>query len=94
MKYLIGAAIAAFSVSTTAADVMQEVRGESGAAVLLYEEQGICRAPARRADYVSPSGEVIPGCFKLIGVEIVQIVFVDGDALQLPIAAFKPPKKT
>lgn len=94
MKFIIAAALAAASVSA-AANIVQEARAENGAAVLLFDEQGtVCVAPARRAQYVSPRGDVTEGCFKLIGLEAVQIAFVDGDAMQLPIGVFKAPKKT
>ena len=68
---------------------VMEARGTTGAAVLLYAEQGACLAPARKAEFVGKDGTVVPGCFKLVGGDTVQLVFFDGDAMQVPVDAFR-----
>jgi hypothetical protein len=40
-----------------------------------------------------PNAAKIPGCWKQVDGGRVQIVFLDGDYLQLPIARFKPARE-
>ena len=60
-----------------------------GPALELHQHAGPCVNGARVAIYVPRDGERIPGCWILRGTT-VHVVFLDGDAGTLPIAAFKP----
>jgi hypothetical protein len=92
MKYLIGAALAALSVSA-AAELIAEAELPGGAVVLLFDEAGPCVGDAKRAEYRSAAGEATPGCW-VMRQDRVAIVFLDGDIGAVPISALKPPKKT
>lgn len=60
--------------------------------VTLFAAPGGCTAPARAAEWLSfKTSARVPGCWKLADSSVVQVVFLDGDALQLPASIFKPP---
>ena len=62
----------------------------TGAEVRLSQETGPCVQGARLAEWVSPDAQTrIPGCWRLAG-EVVEIGFLDGDSLRIPVGAFKP----
>lgn len=66
--------------------------GSDGVAAIIHLEQGQCLGDARRAEFVQPGQPNIPGCWKVVGPGVVQIVFMDGDYLQLPHERFQPAK--
>jgi hypothetical protein len=66
--------------------------GSDGVAAIIHLEQGICLGDARRAEFVTPGQPNIPGCWKIVGPGVVQMVFWDGDVLTLPRERFQPAK--
>lgn len=92
MKYLIGAALAALSLSATAA-IKAQADMPGGAMVLLHDEAGPCVAGALLAQYIAADGTVTPGCW-VTRPGHVAIVFLDGDVGAIPLGALKPPKNT
>lgn len=92
-KSNLAAFIAAMTLATTAqAGEAQSfiAEGSEGVSAVLYMDAAGCIADARRAEFVQIGKPKIPGCWKQLDGGTVQIVFLDGDYLQLPIARFKP----
>lgn len=67
----------------------------SGGAVVLYNEPGLCKPPAQRAEYVHRTdyAAAVSGCWVLgrgpDGSVRVRAVFLDGDVMIAPQEAFK-----
>ena len=81
--------LAAFSGSAHA-DVVGFVQSPEGR-IDFYEDRGVCKAEAKRAEYVPlRGGEAVPGCWISKG-SYVGIVFLDGDIAQVPVAALQKP---
>lgn len=58
----------------------------------LFDDLGVCLAPAKRAEFVDPKGRIVPGCWKISpGADLVSVVFLDGDISLVPIGAIKKP---
>ena len=73
------------------AKVALEAPMGGGAVVLLHDEAGPCVGGALLAEYVSPDGSKVPGCWvKRPGH--VAIVFFDGDVGAVPEGALQKPK--
>ena len=91
-KSNLAAFIAAMSAATAIAAPAGRLvaEGAEGSAAVIYADEGNCIGGARRAEFVMPNTEKIPGCWKQIEGGQVQIAFMDGDYIQLPIARFKP----
>ena len=92
IKSTLAAFIAAMSTATAQAGEVQSLvaEGSDGVAAVIYADAGNCLADARRAEFVMPNASKIPGCWKKLDGGTVQIVFMDGDYLQLPMSRFKP----
>ena len=57
----------------------------------LHEDRGLCKAEAKRAEYLPvKGGEAVPGCWISKG-SFVGVVFLDGDIAQIPVAALQKP---
>ncbi len=83
----------AVSCTADAAEVQSLVaEGSDGVAAIIHLEQGNCLGDARRAEFVQPGQPNIPGCWKVVGPGVVQMVFLDGDVLTLPRERFQPAK--
>ena len=87
-KSNLAAFIAAMTLATTAQSFVAE--GADGVSAVLYMDAAGCIADARRAEFVQIGKPKIPGCWKQLDGGTVQIAFMDGDYIQLPIARFKP----
>lgn len=85
---LIAASLLALASVTHAAVIAEASNGEAHLA--LHDEAGHCLGSARLAVF-SRGPERIPGCWK-VTPPFVSIAFLDGDAIQVPMGAFKPPK--
>lgn len=88
------ASAAMFACNAEAAENSQSLfaEGSDGVAAIIHLEQGQCLGDARRAEFVTPGQPNIPGCWKVVGPGVVQIVFMDGDVLTLPRERFQPAK--
>lgn len=65
----------------------------NGKHVLLYKEQGICMGKSLKAKFYGETAKPIEGCWKPIGNNIIQVVFLDGDFATIPMAAFRKPEE-
>jgi hypothetical protein len=82
-------ALAAATCGASAA-VMGVVES-GGATIRLHDTKGPCVGDAHRAEYVSPAGDVIPGCWTPQPANAsVFVVFFDGDIARIPLTAIKP----
>jgi hypothetical protein len=82
---------ATMACAADAAEVQSLVaEGSDGVAAIIHLEQGNCLGDARRAEFVQPGQPNVPGCWKVVGPGVVQMVFWDGDVLTLPRERFKP----
>jgi hypothetical protein len=85
---LIAASLLALAGATQAAVIAEVSDGRSR--IALHDEAGPCLAGALLAVFTR-GPERIPGCWK-VTPQFISIAFLDGDALQLPLEMFKPPK--
>ena len=92
IKSTLAAFIAAMSAATAQAGEAQSfiAEGSEGVSAVLYMDAAGCIADARRAEFLQIGKPKIPGCWKQLDGGTVQIVFMDGDYLQLPMSRFKP----
>lgn len=65
---------------------------QGGAYVALWDEKRMCEGVGRYAQFVKGS-ERVSGCWKSNGT-IIQIAFLDGDVLVLPLDVFKKPSES
>lgn len=81
----------AFSMPARAADAPKPVATTpgQGAKVLLFDVAGPCVGAARLAEHVDRAGKKTPGCWITDGTA-VQVAFLDGEVVTLPVGAFKP----
>ena len=56
----------------------------------VHDELGPCAGDAKRADFVSVSGDRISGCWVIRG-GVVAVVFLDGDVAQVPVVFLQKP---
>lgn len=88
------AALAALLPLAAIAGPVLEVTSDDHSIIALYGEAGPCVGGALKAEYTAKDGVTkIPGCFQMRGDHVV-IVFFDTDTAAIPIAAFRPPKRT
>lgn len=66
--------------------------GSDGVAAIIHSDKGQCVGESRRAEWVAPGQPNVAGCWKMVDRGVVQIVFFDGDYLQLPRERFQPAK--
>jgi hypothetical protein len=67
------------------------VRAEDGALLALTDELGPCLGGSRQAVWTSADGkERVPGCWRLSGA-VVQVAFLDGDAVEVPVRLLRRP---
>lgn len=91
--HLLGAALAALSLSGLAKPVL-EAPMAGGAVVLLHDEAGPCVGGALFAEYVAADGsKVVPGCW-VTRPGHVAIVFFDGDVGAVPEQALRAPRRS
>lgn len=89
---LVGGALVGCNAEAAESPQSLIAEGSDGVAAIIHLEQGNCLGDARRAEFVTPGSPNIPGCWKVVGPGVVQIVFMDGDVLTLPRERFQPAK--
>jgi len=61
--------------------------------ILLYRERGLCTHKALKATFNDTKNKSIEGCWKVVEGGNIQVVFLDGDFVVVPMAQFKKPKE-
>lgn len=61
--------------------------------ILLYRERGFCTQKALKATFNDTRNKPIEGCWKVVDGGNIQVVFLDGDFVVVPMAQFKKPEE-
>ena len=86
---LILSTVALIAATGAHAEVMGYVQTPQGR-IEVHDERGPCAGDAKRADFVSASGDRISGCWVVRG-SVVAVVFLDGDVAQVPVVFLQKP---
>lgn len=85
----LAAFVLACATAQAAAPRSMIAEGADGVAAILHFDAGLCMGDAKRAEFIQPRAPTIPGCWKVLDPLTVQIIFLDGDYMKLPINRFK-----
>lgn len=78
------------AASGARANLLGSVITPSGA-LEIFSTQKLCLRDAFDASWNLPGGATIPGCWKRVDDSIIQVIFLDGDAIRLPVEVLKRP---
>lgn len=93
MKFIIGAALAALSVSAAAGVVSQFTAPNAGVFYFHDSRMGLCPEGLLLVEYAPPKGDVVPGCYLIDEDNDVVFRLVDGRMGYFPAARLEPPKQ-
>lgn len=81
------------SVSAAAqAGIVAVAKAQEGLYLALWDDKKMCQGVARYAVFVNAL-EKMEGCWKTDG-KVVQIAFLDGDVIVLPVEVFTKPEES
>jgi len=93
----IGRLIFALALCVASAGVSAEVVAFVGnpraERILLHNVRNLCTVKALRAQFVDAKGRYTEGCWKVVDGGNIQVVFLDGDFVIVPMAQFKKPEE-
>lgn len=82
--------VASTGVSAKVVAFVGDTRAER---ILLHSTRGLCTVKALRAQFVDKKGRYTEGCWKVVDEGNIQVVFLDGDVVRVPMSAFKKPEE-
>ena len=87
--------VLALCVASTgvSAEVVAFVGDPKAERILLHSVRGLCTVKALRAQFVDAKGRYTEGCWKPVEGGNIQITFLDGDFVIVPMAQFKKPEE-